>query len=412
VTKSFQLVISPFAPGVFVPVSVQDFEKCITHKYEPTVMSQLQRLSLKLQQDANPFFFNRFVRVLQKNMFKNLIRLASVRLHLTTVLHPKLFSSDDLRPDLRNKPTNAITESFKFTDHNNILRPDSCSQSQPMVQAWLRQTRSLFAQILKQLSEWQSLIPLFFGNLFSTSEVLNVKPSSQKEKYFSSTQLISQLMTRPVTYRHGLVKRIMPNFKENFFFNGTLSTSMESPGEIPQKKFFNRINSPFHILVALPTTNLRNYQPESTEDIEEQYSTRHMSAISHLTLQPFRPWPNRLINKDGLKSLRLSGQVAEERLESPPAFIDKQTMQFVDNTSRKNKAFSPQTPPKMKLAVSEKKAVPDLKDEFQNLEQRVKKIKSAESNTTHNNIDIHHISERVYDEIERKLRIERERRGL
>jgi TRAP-type uncharacterized transport system substrate-binding protein len=66
----------------------------------------------------------------------------------------------------------------------------------------------------------------------------------------------------------------------------------------------------------------------------------------------------------------------------------------------------------MKLAVSEKKAVPDLKDEFQNLEQRVKKIKSAESNTTHNNIDIHHISERVYDEIERKLRIERERRGL
>jgi hypothetical protein len=148
------------------------------------------------------------------------------------------------------------------------------------------------------------------------------------------------------------------------------------------------------------------------QESEEKTLKRYFSILTHLTLQPFRPWPNRLIDKDGLNALRLSGSVAEERLEPPPAFIDKRTRHFVDDASRKNNEISQRMPPKMKLAVSEKKDAPDFKNEFQNLEQQLKKIKSSENISTHSNIDIHQISERVYDEIERKLRIERERRGL
>jgi hypothetical protein len=436
VTKSFQLAICPFKPGAFVPVSVQDFEKYITHKYELTVMSWLQPLTLALRHGANPFFFNRFIRLLRQNMFKNLTRLSSVRLHLATILNSKFFSSDDGRPDLTNKPTNAVTESFKLIGYNNILHPDFRPQGQLLLQAWLGQTRSIFAQILKRLSDWQSRTTPFLHNFFSTSGALNAKPSSQKEKYFSSAQRISQLVTSPATCRHGLVKRMMPKFKENFFnrllhhtgpysaidssddhhapffpisVNGPLNKSIESPGEVSQQKFFNRINCPFRVLVDFPTTTLRNYRPKRAEDIEGQNSIRHMSVISHLTLKPFRQWPDSLFDKEKLENTRLPGQVYEYRSKLPPALIDKRTRHFMDNASRQNNAFSLRTPPKMEMAVSEKKAVPDFKNQFQ---QQLKKIESAESSPAHGNIDIHHISERVYNEIERKLRIERERRGM
>ena len=356
-------------------MSNQDFEKCITHKYEPTIMSRLQWPTLKLRHEANQFFFNCFIRLQQQNIFKNLIRFPSIRFHLTTRLNTKLYSHDEHRPNLRNTSAGDDTDSYRMPLYNNILHPDM------HLQGPLRQVDSM----------WTIISP----------EVGSASPDSGKpgSKHFSLRQ--EPLLFRRISGR---------TFKYPAFLNRAVQKEPRG-GIIPDMHlrqgddylFFNK---------SLPGTiaNMARFVPY--QESKEKTLKRYFSILTHLILQPFRPWPNRLIDKDGLKALRLSGQIAEERLEPLPAFIDKRTRHFVDNASRKNNEISQRMPPKMKLAVSEKKDVPDFKNEFQNLEQQLKKINSAESSPTHSSIDIHQISERVYDEIERKLRIERERRGL
>lgn len=145
---------------------------------------------------------------------------------------------------------------------------------------------------------------------------------------------------------------------------------------------------------------------------EARNTTQILSKLRHLILQPFRHWPNRLTGSAGHQTFHPPREKDDNSLKAPAALTDKRIRYFVDASHRGN-AYPPVfQPPKMKLAVPEKNAVPDLRGELQSVERQLKNLKPTDSRPPFKNLDIHHLTEKVYDEIERKLRIERERRGL
>jgi hypothetical protein len=250
---------------------------------------------------------------------------------------------------------------------------------------------------------------------------------------------IFQLMPGQTSKRHSFLNRALQNINRQLFgrrsndidpqpvigssdgglarllpriFKELSATFMAPFGGIFPKTHLRWMNRHICVQTDFPGTIINGDRYKYDEEIEEKILNRHLSTLSHLTLQPFRRWPNLLLETEERETLRSPGQSDEENLKVPAAFIDKRIRYLTDKSSRENNVFSMLRPPKMKLAVSERKAAPDLRGELQNIERRLKSIKPTESSPPQSNIDIHQISERVYDEIERKLRIERERRGL
>lgn len=423
VIKSFKAAISTMKPKALIAICAQNLGRAISEKYRLTIISRLQRPSLMLRHWANPIFLNRFIRLQQQNNFTNQIRLPSVELHLTTILKSRPLSSGVYRSNLRNKSTHASSATFQFANYTDILHPDFHSQSRPMLQMWLKQARSISALIKKRLSEWQPSMDQLIGHGLSALKALfadfpmhtAVPPEVGPASLYLGRPASDRTRIKPDPLIFQPMSGLAP--KHSGFLNRVLQSAFATAFMVPHGKIFSKMHlmqwdGHFCVNTGLPATTINGVRYNPDEEIEEKFLNRHFSILSHRTLEPLRHWPNRLIDTDELGVQRIPDLSDKKIPEAPPALTDKRIRHFTDNSSRENTMFSSLKPPKMKLAVSEKKAVPDFRGELQNIERRLKKIKPTESSPPQSNIDIHQISEKVYDEIERKLRIERERRGL
>jgi len=416
-------------PGGPIAVCARDFGRRIQEKYRLAIISLLRRPRLTLRQMHNPVSVNRFIRFLLQNKWTHQIRLPSVKLHLTTILHPRPLSPVGQRPGVKIKSTCPPAQVWRS---DGILG---------MLQMWLNQARLLSVGQKERSYGWPTSFDPIISKLSDFGALLD--ESHKKTKAFTDFRPLSLNFGRLDSGRssghRGIFNRVLQNFSGRLFgrplnvivpppamgsSDGHRKRLMPVVGSEPSigskrlsdemfpKTIWGLMNRPIRTQTDFPATTIRGDRYNSGEDTQEQNTSRQLASLSHLALKPFSHWPDRLIDIAGREALRESARVTEKKPKPSPMFADKRTIHLTDKSGRERPVFSACKPVKITLAVSEKKAVADFNAEFQNIKRQLETLKPAEKMQPHIDIDIHQLSEKVYDEIGRKLRIERERRGL
>jgi hypothetical protein len=349
---------------------------------------------------------------------------------------------------------NADPAAFNIQNYTSILHPDLYYRGQPMLPIRLKQARTRTDSINRRITRWKATWGPPLGSGLWALRISNPRLSASAG---STKKRITQWKTTwiPLT-GNGLSAQAIVHAGSNprrsasagdwpdssGFGENSPEWTDNGPGFSISHLIFGRLERTSTFAAQSPNfflthyggrlwklnrlrSNLneraRNEIKESTTsgpqhltdgELEKNIWNRHLSTLSHLAIRPFRRWPGLLLETDAHDALRSPGGTDKESRIKWMGMADTRMLHFADAPSRKSGVSAQIIPPKMKLAGSEKKAMPDIRGELGKIERKLKNVRPVETAVPPTQIDIHQVSQRVYDEIERKLRIERERRGL